>query len=98
MQKIQIRPLTTLEELAEVEAIQNIVWPDPTGHYSRYQLLPLIRNGGTVIRAYDGDRMIGFVMGYLGVESLDSERPAMANLKLASQRMGILPDYRDQGI
>ncbi len=57
-----------------------------------------MRNGGVVLGAFDGERLVGFVLGYLGTETQDTSRPAMANLKLVSNRMAILPEYRDQGI
>jgi predicted GNAT superfamily acetyltransferase len=64
----------------------------------RTTLVSLVRNGGLVLGAIDGDRIVGFVLGYLGTESQDSQRPAMANLKLVSQRMAVLSEYRNHGI
>jgi predicted GNAT superfamily acetyltransferase len=96
--KIEIRPLTRLEEMAEVEAVQRTAWNDPTAVVYRNMLLTLSRNGGLVLGAIDEGRIVGFVMGYLGIESPDAERPAMANLKFVSQRMAVLPEYRDKGI
>jgi predicted GNAT superfamily acetyltransferase len=95
---ITIRNLSQLNELAEVENLQRVVWPDPTTIVYRNTMLNLVRNGGQVIGALEGDKLVGFVLSYLGNEHPDTDRPAMANLKLVSQRMAILPEYRDRGI
>ncbi|MEP7289147.1 MAG: hypothetical protein ABI947_25625 [Chloroflexota bacterium] len=97
-QNITIRALTRLEELEQVEAIQRLVWDDPSAVVYRNVLINLVRNGGLVLGAHDGNRIVGFLLSYLGMESLDSSRPAMANLKMVSQRMAILPEYRDRGV
>jgi chorismate synthase len=95
---IQIRPLKTLDEMEAVVAVQRTVWNDPTTVIYRNTLISWVRNGGVLLGALDGDRLVGFVLGYLGTETQDSSRPAMANLKLVSQRMAVLPEYRDRGI
>jgi predicted GNAT superfamily acetyltransferase len=97
---VVIRTLTRLEELGEVEDIQRAVWPDPTVIVYRNTLLNLVRNGGLVLGAVDveSEHIVGFLLSYLGIESPEADRPAMANLKLVSQRMAILPEYRDGGI
>ncbi len=96
--KFEIRALKTFEELETVVAIQRSVWEDPTSVIYRNALVSYVRNGGALIGAFDGERLVGFVLGYLGTETQDTSRPAMANLKLVSNRMAILPEYRDQGI
>ncbi len=96
--KFEIRPLKTFEELETVVAIQRTVWDDPASVIYRNALVNYVRNGGVLLGAFDGERLIGFVFGYLGTETQDTSRPAMANLKLVSNRMAILPEYRDQGI
>jgi predicted GNAT superfamily acetyltransferase len=49
------------------------------------------QNGGTVLGAFDDDRMIGFLFGFLGLH-------ADRRLKLCSQTMGVLPEYRRRGV
>ncbi|HLY29076.1 MAG TPA: GNAT family N-acetyltransferase [Aggregatilineales bacterium] len=95
---IEIRALSELDELAQVEAIQQVVWPDPTATVYRNFLLNMVRNGALVLGALEDKKIIGFLLSYLGIESPGAQRPAMANLKLVSQRMAILPAYRDRGI
>jgi predicted GNAT superfamily acetyltransferase len=96
--KIDIRALTTLAEMAAVEDLQRTLSGDDLSIYHRHQLIAMVRNGAVLLGAYDGERLVGYVFGYMGTEAQDSSRPAMANLKLASQRMAVLPEYRDQGI
>jgi len=98
MAKFDIRPVTTLDEMNEVVSLQRVAWDDPTALVHRNQLVSFSRNGGLLLAAYDGDRMVGFVLGYLGTYSQDTDRPAMANLKLVSQRMAVLPEYRNKGL
>jgi predicted GNAT superfamily acetyltransferase len=98
MSNFVIRPLTALKELESVEALQRLVWDDPSTVVYKHMLISFVRNGGSIIGALDGDNVVGFVLSYLGMESPEAERPAMANLKLVSQRMAVLPEYRNTGI
>jgi predicted GNAT superfamily acetyltransferase len=101
MYSIEIRPLKTWEETADVEILQRSVWDDPAWIIHRNMMISLMRNGGLLLGAFDNDdqgRLVGFCLGYLGTESPDAARPAMANLKLVSQRMAVLPEYRDRGV
>jgi predicted GNAT superfamily acetyltransferase len=95
---IQIRALSTANELDQVVALQRQEWDDPSTVIYTHMLTSFVRNGGTLIGAVVGDKVVGFVLGYLGVDSPDSTRPAMANLKLVSQRMTVAPDYRNAGL
>ncbi len=42
--------------------------------------------------------MVGVLIGFLGTNAEETERPAMANLQMVSKRMVVLPEYRGQGI
>ncbi len=95
---VTIRPLTTLNEIDAVVALQRVIWDDPTTVIYQHMLISFIHNGGLLLGALKNDQVIGFVLGYLGTESPDSTRPAMANLKMVSQRMAVLPDYRGLGL
>lgn len=93
-----IRSLKTLEELQAVETLQRLVWDDPKTVIYSHMLISLARNGGSILGALRGDQLIGFIISYLGLEAPESERPAMANLKLVSQRMAVQPEYRGTGV
>lgn len=98
MSTYPIRPLITMADMQQAEELQRLVWDDKSTVIYTHMLLSLARNGGGLLGAFDGDRLIGVVISFLGLESPDAERPAMANLKLVSQRMAVRPEYRDSGI
>jgi predicted GNAT superfamily acetyltransferase len=98
MQDSEIRPLTTLDELRAVENLQRQVWDAPSTVIYQHMLISIVRNGGSVIGALKDGQVIGFVISFLGMANPESDRPAMANLKLVSQRMAILPAYRGYGV
>jgi GNAT superfamily N-acetyltransferase len=57
-------------------------------------LITAIHNGGLVAGAFTGDRLIGFIFGFPGIEfTPDGPRP-----KHCSHMMGIHPDHRDSGV
>jgi chorismate synthase len=95
---IEIKPLNKLEELAQVVEVQASFWNNPAAVVSQSMLWSLVNNGGSVIGALEGERVVGFVMGYIGLAERGSGKPARDNLKLVSQRMAILPEYRQHGI
>jgi chorismate synthase len=95
---IVIRELAGLQEMKQAEALQRLVWNDPTTVIYSHMLISFSHSGASVLGAFDGDELVGFLLAYLGLESPDADRPAMANLKLVSQRMAVLPSYRDSGI
>lgn len=91
---IETRLLTTYTELRTTVDIQATAWADPSILVHPNMLISLAQNGGAVIGAFDGDKLVGFVFGFIGATTT----PAHSHLKFTSQRMAILPDYRDQGI
>lgn len=89
---ITIRDLTTYDEFVQVRLIQQRCWGFTQGEGLYAPLLnTAARNGGTVLGAFDGAQMIGFLFGFLGMN-------ADRHLKLCSQTLGVLPDYRSQGV
>jgi predicted GNAT superfamily acetyltransferase len=98
MSDFKIRSLHTLDHIDQVVALQRGEWDDPTTVVYPHMLISLVHNGGSLIGALDGERVIGFVLGYLGIDATDGSRPAMANLKLCSLRMTVLPEYRNSGL
>lgn len=91
---IKTRLLITYAELQATVAIQETAWSDPTIIVHPNMLLSIAKNGGAVIGAFDGDQMVGFVFGFIGATG----SPVQSHLKFTSQRMAILPNYRDHGI
>lgn len=88
---IKIRPINTLTDLRRCHEIQRATWGFTDLMVFPYtQLISAAHNGGTLLGAYDGPNLVGFVYGYLGMSS--------TKLYLFSQRMGVLPNYQSKGI
>lgn len=90
--RLAVRDLTQYDEFLQVRDVQQQVWGF-TGGEGLYPpaLNTAAENGGTVIGAFDGGKLIGFIYGFVGIHS---DR----RLKLCSQTIGVLPEYRNQGI
>ena len=96
---IFVRPLAAVEEFHAVEALQREIWPGSELDVVPLHLLTTIaHNGGLVLGAYHDDRLVGFLLGFLGTDEGPSDRPAMTKLKHCSHMLGVLPAYRDQNV
>ena len=89
---IEIRELHTREEFTEAVALQKEIWG-----FADIELLPVRlfvvakKVGGQAFGAYDGDRMIAFLLAIPGLK-------AGGRFYLHSHMLGVLPEYRDSGI
>lgn len=98
-EEFTIRPLATAEEMIQVEELQRLAWPgSETDVVPGHLMLALAHNGGLILGAFDGDRLVGFVFGFLGTDAESPDRPAMARLKHYSHLLAVHPDYRNRGI
>jgi predicted GNAT superfamily acetyltransferase len=89
---IAVRDLKTYDEYLQVREVQQQIWGFTSGEGLYPPMLnTAAQNGGTVIGAFDGARLIGFVFGFVGIHP---DR----RLKLCSQTMGVLPEYRNHGV
>ncbi|HEY9151903.1 MAG TPA: hypothetical protein VIN60_03385 [Anaerolineales bacterium] len=99
-----IRLLETIEEMSAVEALQREVWPgSETDVVPAHLLITAVHNGGLVLGAFieenpstpsAGQRLIGFVFGFPGLEfTPDGPRP-----KHCSHIAGVYAEYRDGGV
>lgn len=98
---IEYRLIRRVDDLSQVVNLQRLVWQwndDSAGVIGFHMLVSLMRSGAPLIGAFDGDLLVGFSIGFFGIDNVDSDRPALANLKIASKRMGVHPDYRNSGI
>jgi predicted GNAT superfamily acetyltransferase len=88
---IKIHPIKTLTDLRKCHEIQRTTWGYTDLMVFPYtQLISAAHNGGVLLGAYDGPDLVGFLYGYLGMSG--------TKLYLFSQRMGVLPNYQNQGI
>ena len=89
---IEIRQLSTLEELTDALNLQQLVWG-----FAELEALPLrwfvvtSKIGGQVLGAYDGGRMVAFCA------AIPAIKPA-GSAYWHSHMLGVLPEYRDLGI
>lgn len=98
-QEIRIRPLKSLDEFDRLEDVQRRIWPgSETDVVPTHVLLTIAKNGGLVLGAFDGERIVGFVFGFLGTDTESPNRVAMARLKHCSHQLGVLPEYRSLGV
>lgn len=89
---IAVRDLTRYEEFLQVRDVQQQIWGFTQGEGLYPPVLnTAVENGGTVIGAFDGLKLIGFIYGFVG---LHTDR----RIKLCSQTMGVLPEYRNRGV
>jgi predicted GNAT superfamily acetyltransferase len=96
---IQIRSLETIAEMEWAEDLQRAVWPgSETDIVPAHMLATLAHNGGVVLGAFEADRLVGLVLGFLGTDSSTPDRVAMARLKHCSHMLGVLPEHAGQGI
>ncbi|MCP4428676.1 MAG: GNAT family N-acetyltransferase, partial [Chloroflexi bacterium] len=95
---IKIRPVASLAEMEEVENLEREIWNIPDIEIMPVHTMHAIQhNGGALLGAFDGDKMVGFVMGMLAVEP-DVPGPAAARLKMYSNVAGTLPEYQGRGV
>ncbi len=89
---IQVRALTEHAELEEAVRLQREIWG-----FAEIELLPVrlfvvaTKVGGQVFGAFDGPRMIGFLLAIPGI------KPGGQSY-LHSHMMGVLPEYRNKGV
>lgn len=96
---MEIKALKTLGEMRAAVDLQKSYWGDDVeAVVPAHMLFSLATHGGHVLAAMDETQMVGVLIGFLGTNTEETERPAMANLQMVSKRMVVLPEYRGQGI
>ena len=101
MPQISIRPLTSHDDYEQTRQIQMAAWGVAAAATNPPLLIHgLQHNGGTVLGAFEGDRMVGYIVGTLGAIEAPNriDQVAAARLKLFSVILGVLPDYQGLGI
>ncbi len=93
MARIDIRDLTTFDEFLLARDVQRACW-DASNSEGLHppMLLTVSENGGIVLGAFDGDKLVGYLFGFVGL--FENRGP----LELWSQSMAVLPEYRSRGI
>jgi len=95
---ITIQPIYTLTKMAEVEPIEKEIWGIADIEVTcTHTLHSLVENGGSLIGAYDDDKLIGFVLGIPALIQ-DESLSLTERIKMYSYMAGVLPTYQGQGI
>lgn len=90
-QTLIIRDITEISEMREVEQLQKEVWGVADREvFPALALIPMIEVGGVLIGAFDGDRMAGFVFGFMGQEN--------GKAILHSDMLAVREEYRRHGL
>jgi len=90
-----IRILETPEDMLEVEGLQRLVWTESeTDILPAHIFLAAAHNGGLVIGAFAGGRLVGVVFGFVGLEFV-ADGPIA---KHHSHILAVHPDWRDRGV
>lgn len=96
---VVIRPLYSPADMLLVEELQRAVWVgDETEIVPTHMLLAVAHAGGVVLGAFEADRLLGMVFGFIGTDSANPERVAMARLKHCSHMLAVHPQARNRNI
>lgn len=91
MAEVGIRAVDDATGCGHVEDLQRAAWGMADVEVvPRGQLITAAHFGGMVLVAYDGDRPVGFVYGFVG---LDGDQTV-----LCSHMLGVLPEYRSRDL
>jgi predicted GNAT superfamily acetyltransferase len=90
-----IKLIENIEEMHQLEQIQRQVWRESeTDIVPAHLMNSAVHNGGLLLGAFVEQQAVGFVFGFLGSYST----PDGPRLKHYSSMLGVLPEWRSQGI
>ncbi len=100
---IEIRLLRDIEEIAFCEDIQKVAWGmDDAEVVPAPQMNALYYSGGILAGAFDGQRIIGFIVGFLArhddANPNPNARAENEEVGIHSHMMAVIPEYQGQGI
>lgn len=97
MNNLSIRLCKSWDECVECEELQKQVWemPDYRDAVPANFLITAIKNGGLLVGAFDGPKMVGFAFGFLGEDNW----PGFASrFKHTSHMLGVLSEARGKDL
>ena len=90
-----IKLIENIDEMHQLEQIQRQVWRESEADIVPAHLMnSAVHNGGLLLGAFVEAEAVGFVFGFLGSYST----PDGPRLKHYSSMLGVLPEWRSQGI
>lgn len=93
--KWDLRLIEKAGEMAVVEEMQRLVWSaSETDVVPSHLLISGVHNGGLLIGAYHGVKLVGFVFGIPGIYFT----PDGPRLKHYSHMLAVHPEFRNQGL
>jgi len=101
MTEITLREIRTPAEMDEAVDLQKIYWGEDMGALvPAHMLLAIVNHGGHVPAAFDGDRMVGLLIGFLGADrdAVTADKLLSRCMLVMSKRMVVLPEYRSYNI
>jgi predicted GNAT superfamily acetyltransferase len=95
MADFTIRPLITLEDFHAAEDVHRAAWDSADIDITPLHImLTIARNGGVVLGAFAQERLVGFVLGFIGARG----QLTADQLKHCSHEMGVLPHWQSRGV
>ena len=97
---IIIRPIENYNDVLDCELIQQSAWnmSSPRDIIPAHIIHPISKHGGLLLGAYDGNRLVGFVFGFVGWQSEINPRWGDIRHYHCSEMMGVYPEYWSQSI
>lgn len=87
--EIVIRSLHDTNELEKVRELESLIW-GAADSIPTHQTITAVKNGGLVLGAFAGDRLVGFQYSFAGFNGRD--------VYLCSHVLGTAPEFRNKGI
>ena len=89
--QIEIRKITSLSDMRQVEELQKTVWGVGDREvFPALAMIPITAVGGVLIGAFHGPRLVGFVFGFPGLEN--------GHISLHSDMLAVQTEYRSHRI
>jgi predicted GNAT superfamily acetyltransferase len=96
-----IRQVSSIEDAVQIEKVQKLAWGMPDIEVIPSRLMhALEHNGALLLGAYDGDRVVGFAFGLIGLSTTISESVARkaGPYHMYSAITGVIPEYQVSGV
>ena len=87
---VELRPATSREDVGAIQAVMSATW-GPHDLMPPEMIVALGESGNTPYAAFDGDMMIGYVLGWAGIDPEDG-------LHVHSHMLAALPERRHKGV
>lgn len=96
----RIALLHTPAELKQAVDLQKVYWGEDMGdNVPLHMLLSIAHYGGHIYGAFDGERLIGMLIGFMGADiQAEDAQAANERLLVMSKRMVVLPEFRGRRV